>query len=551
MTEPVSRALAMRAALAVAFVAGPARAQQASATPAAAATESPPAPPTVPAAAPDELPNAGYVPGYRPDRAVGLSPFAPRVGGLPGGMTPGYAAPAPPSEWSFRWSGFLSASLQASVNGRAEPGSGQSTTVIHVPPQTLDEYGSFVGTATMPGQWAQLNFVYGNRYVSANLSLTTWNPSDPTTFYSLGSQQFINNFFLAYTPPPILGLRVRAMAGYFHSVYGAIGQYGLGLYTNPLIAAVHGVGEDIVVEFDEGDLITLRLEDGIIGNRNGMGAINVIPSGQNGAGSPIIWPSAWVHHVHASLERRGDLTFRLGLHYLTNWTQDDRLQVATDNQQTRQIDESYVRDGRVQTYGLDGALVSPILGFLGAAISYTHAVDAYPVKGLTTFGGDGESLTNRWFGQQTGGTGNLVALGVNYTASIGRIVSYPVAFNTDGPDLTLNVGAVLADSWSDFAPFDGRARYKAGADLYYTFLPFMGAGLRGDVVVPSSHDRMETFAVISPRLVFKSDWNSRDTVSVIYGKWLYGPHSHAETSSVTPGDRLDDQLFAINAQMWW
>jgi hypothetical protein len=507
-----------------------------------------------------EVPNAGaardvlsrpaYIPGYRLDRTLGLSPNVPRVGGLPGGMTPGYAAPMPATQWTFRWTGFLTASLQTSSNQRVQPAPGQSQLVFHTPPQTIDEYGSFVGTSTVPGQWAQLNFVYGNRYVSANLSITTWNPTDPTTFYQIGSQQFVNNFYLAYSPAPIGPVHLHALAGYFYNGYGAVGQSGLGIYTSPLVGGVHGVGEDLFAEYYVDDDTTVTAEDGIMGNRNGMGAINIVPSPQNGA-SPQVFPSAWVHHLHVGIETRGQLTLRARLHLLSNWAQDDRVQVAVDNQQTRQIDESYVKDGRITVYGADAAIASSLWGYVGAAASYTHGSNAYPVTGLNTFGGDGQSLTNRWWGQNSGGTGDLVAAGINYSASIGQIVSFPVAFNADGPDLTLNTGLIFAESWTQFQPFEARARFKYGADLLYTFLPFMGVGFRADVVVPNSHDAEETFVVVAPRLVFKSDWSSRDTVTLQYGKWFYGPHTHPEASSVTPGDRLDDQLFALNAQMYW
>jgi hypothetical protein len=547
--------------LALSLAAGTARADGTDTATPPPPPPAPPAPPSAEAAAvspaqpatkpKDELPGAAYIPGYRPDVAVGLSPYSPRVGGRPGGISPSYQAPVPSNEWTFRWTGFLTASLQTSSNTRVDPASGQSGTVFHVPPQTVDEYGSFLGTSTTPGQWAQLNFVYGNRYVTANLSLTTWNPADPTTFYQIGSQQFVNNIYLYYSPPPILGIRLHALVGYFYLTYGGLSQYGLGIYTSPLIGAVRGVGEDVFAEYDLSDRLTVRLEDGVMGNRNGMGAIGITPFGPNGAGTPVIWPSAWIHHLHASFEKRGDLTFRGGLHYITNWEQDDRVQQPADNPQTRAIDEASVPDGRIQTYGFDGAVISPVLGYLGGAISYTHAQNAYPVKGLTTFGGDGEQLTNRWFGQLTAGTGNLLAAGLNYTASIGRIASYPVPFNGDGPDLVLNAGVELAESWSDFDRFDRRVRTKFGADLFYTFLPFMGAGFRVDAVLPNSHDSGENFYVISPRLVFKTDWGSRDTLSLVYGKWLYGPTSHPEASTITPGDRLDDQLFAINVQMWW
>src|SRR5262249_12076936 len=52
-----------------------------------------PPPSSEPTEAPkDDLPNPGYVPGYRHDKTLGLSPYVPKVGALPGGMTPAYAA---------------------------------------------------------------------------------------------------------------------------------------------------------------------------------------------------------------------------------------------------------------------------------------------------------------------------------------------------------------------------------------------------------------------------------------------------------------------------
>jgi hypothetical protein len=322
------------------------------------------------------------------------------------------------------------------------------------------------------------------------------------------------------------------------------------MYTNAIVAAARGVGEDLIAEYDVNDAITLTLEDGIMGNRNGMGPIGINIIGANGQNS-IVWPSSWVHHLHFGFERKGTATLRARLHYMTNWSQDDRIQAQLDNPTTRQIDESYVRDGRIQTYGFDGSLSSGFWGYLGAGVSYTQARNSYPVKGLVTFGGDGESLTNRWFGQTSFGTGELVVAGIDYATSLGRMVSYPVPFNSDGPDLALHVGAIYAESWTNDPLWDGRARFKAGADLLYTFLPYMAVGVRGDAVVPNSKDGGETFYVFSPRVVLKSDWNSRDTVQLIYGKWFYGPRSHPEASSITTGTRLDDQLFAINVQMWW
>ena len=340
------------------------------------------------------------------------------------------------------------------------------------------------------------------------------------------------------------------MTGYFFAAYGAIGQYGYGMYTNPVVGGVRGVGEDVIAEYDLSDTLTLAIEDGIMGTRNGAAPISVIATGQNGVGATP-WPAAWVHHAHVGFEKRGEITARARLHFLDNWAQDDRVQLPYDNPSTRQLNETDVKDGRIRTYGLDASLASPVWGYVGAAVSYVQAENAYPIKGTVTFGGDGESLTNRWFGVPSGGTGQLLVAGANYTASLGRMVSYPVPFTAEGPDVTINAGFEIAKTWSDFAAFDGRVRHKYGADVLYTFLPFMGVGVRVDRVVPNSFDPEETFHVIATRLVLKTNWTSRETITLLYAKWFYGSHTHPEASTVMPGDRLDDQLFALNAQIWW
>jgi hypothetical protein len=51
--------------------------------------------------------------------------------------------------------------------------------------------------------------------------------------------------------------------------------------------------------------------------------------------------------------------------------------------------------------------------------------------------------------------------------------------------------------------------------------------------------------------VFHTGWNSHETITLLYAKWFYGPHTHAEASAVLQPDRRDDQLFALNVNLWW
>jgi hypothetical protein len=498
----------------------------------------------------DELSEAGYVPGYRRYVSVGMSPYAPRVGALPGGITPGYGAPMPDSDWTFRWSGYMNVSLQASIDRRHRLADGQSRTVLHIPPTTIDEYASFVGTSTVPGNWIGMRFAYGTSLVNANVSIDTWNPTRPTTYYQLRSQYFINNAYLEFQPVRVGDFRLRFNVGYFSNSYGNLSQYGGGIYTSPIVGGPRGVGETTVAELDLSESLVAVVEHGIMGNRDGRVPDDVVPSSITGYVRPT-WPAAWVHHAHAGLILKGEPEFRAQVHYLRNWSQDERVQQEVDNPGTRQMDEAHPRDGHINVYGADARLSSDTWGYLAAGTAMIFGKYAYPLKGLITYGGwDGEQLTDRWWGVDTGGTGKLWVFGINYGFSLGRIVSHPVEF-TEGPDVEINTGLHLTHTWSDFEPYDGRWRHKYGADVMYTFMRYVGFGGRIDRVVPNSKDSGETFHVLAPRLQFKTDWNSHEKVSLMYAKWFYGFRTRNEGTGLWTSERMDDQLVALNFNMWW
>jgi hypothetical protein len=503
----------------------------------------------VPVQAPqDTLQAAGYLPGYRAYQSLGASPFTPPTGAFPGGITPAYAAPMPAGDWTFRFTGFLNITGQFSVNERQ--GGMAPGFALHTPPTTVDEYQSFVGTATLPGQWVALNFKYGNRAVSANLSLSTWNPSNPTTYYQIGSQGFVNNAYLDFEIPSVGPLRVRAQAGYFYNYYGLLSQYGNGIYQNPSVGGPRGVGILLQGDTPLTPDLTLLIEGGFMGNRNGKNPIGTAPAGANSGVDPL-WAAAYVHHLHVGLQRKGDFVVTGRLHYLMNWSADDRGQLPIDNETgTRGVNEASLRNGHISVYGASVVVSHGIWGWLGVGGSHVRGENAYTLRGLITFGGEGDHLTRRWWGENNDGTGTLSVVSVNYFFSLGKIVSAPIPFNGDGPDLQVNLGGVIATTSTTHPEFDGRVRYKFGGDFLYKFLFFMGAGLRLDRVVPSSHDADQTFHVAAARLVFKTDWNSRESLMLLYAKWFYGPNSHPEYSNlVRPW--LDDQLVALNVNMWW
>ncbi|HMF39293.1 MAG TPA: hypothetical protein VKQ32_01300 [Polyangia bacterium] len=514
----------------------------------------------------DEVRDPGYLPGYRLVPSLGMSPYAPAVGALPGGLTPGYAAPMPPGDWTFQFSGFMNMTAQYGISKRPDAAPGQSSTVFHVPPNTVDEYQSFVGTSTMPGNWVQMNFRYGNRDVSANLTLSTWNPSEPTTYYQLGSQGFVNNAFITYNIPPLAKARLRATIGYFFNNYGNLGPYTAGIYQMPYVGGVRGIGYTLAGEYPLTPQLSFVLEQGIMGNRNGQAPAGNEAANPNSSVDPL-FSAAYVNHLHAGLVRKTDITWRLTLHYMVNWAQDDRPQYDVngnpmrDNMVTRGINEAHIPDGRIDVFGIDGSMNDPARwGLLAFGASHIDARNSFPLRGLLSFGGEGQQLTERWLGNDTQGTGKVDVVGINYSASLGRILAAGRPFDANGPDIALNMGAVVAvshtDSLCNDAPtcFDGRVRYKFGADALYSFLPYLGVGARVDHVAPNSKDSSETFNVLATRLVLRTDWQSREQIMLLYAKWFYGTNTHPEASNSTNSlllPRLDDQLIAINVNIWW
>jgi hypothetical protein len=518
-----------------------------------------PPPPPPPNLTKDAVRDPGYLPGYRTVPSLGMSPYTPSVGAMPGGLTPGFQAPMPPNEWTFMFTGFMNVSAQFGLSQRPNPAPGQSDLVLHTPPVVPEEYQSFVSTATVPGNWVQMNFRYGNRDVTANLTLSTWNPSEPTTYYQLGSQNFINNAFLTYNVGPIGRLRLRANLGYFFNNYGNLGPYTAGVYQSPYVGAVRGIGDAVTAEYPLTPQLSLLVEDGIMGNRNGHSPTGVAPANPNNNVDPL-FGSSYIHHLHVGLVHKTEITIRAQLHWLVNWGRDDRPQYNVDgtpmkdNMVTRGIDESHIPDAKISVYGFDASVTHPAYGLLALGASRIDARSAYPLRGLFTFAGEGNQLTERWLGVDTGGTGQVDALGINWSASLGRILAWPKLFDANGPDLAINAGAVLAQSHTASPAYSGRVRHKEALDLLYVFLPYMAVGGRVDQVVPDTGDSSQTFYVAAGRLVFKTDWQSRESIMLLYAKWFYGTHTHPEFSSIDnslPFPRLDDQLIALNVNVWW
>jgi hypothetical protein len=172
---------------------------------------------------------------------------------------------------------------------------------------------------------------------------------------------------------------------------------------------------------------------------------------------------------------------------------------------------------------------------------------------MSYYGSDtGELLTKRLLGQQGGGTGKLLIAGFEYNFSWGKFLWHPEAFWGEGPDLITSVFANVASTLESRDPsFDGRTLYKLGAEVTYRGLSWLAVSGRYDHVAPNSNDTQESFDVISPKLILRSDWNSNEQVTLSYTRWFYGAHTHGEAPNDYSHEELDNQMFALSFGMWW
>ena len=549
----------------------------------AATAASEAAKPQAPVEAKDELARPGYIPGYRRYPWFGLQPHVPHSASAFGGTVAPYGSPGPADVWNFNFSGFFAAGVRAAIRQRpVPPGSDRDTTALRNAVQTGEPF-SAGGTQ---GSWVQMNFEYGNRIATAHVTIDTWNPSRGASFTQLGSQNFIDSAYLTFRIPPIKKLRLGIAVGAFGQTYGNLGQYGGGFYSNST-GMVRGTGETVSAEYDLTDTLVLTADHGIMVSSDRApggcdrrpvsgGQIQVCavgsPTTPVNLGDPYD-PAAWVQHFHVGIIRNGDLTLQGQLHYLQNWSQDDSgfLPVAEEPTQgsranydpdprpeTPFVDESRTRaDGRLDAYGAT-------LGFKGGqwfrggvGLVHARAENAYALHGLNvSFVGDGETFSRDWIGprsveRETGDlVGSMWSAAAEAEFSWGTLWRLPEPYWGEGFNVTTGVGFQYGRISSEDPLRDGWDMYRVGIDGFASLLPWLAAGLRIDQVNPNLERPQQIFHALTARLVFRTWWNSHESVTLQYNKWIYGDEVPFNFRA-PPSEKLDTDALSFGFGMWW
>ncbi len=524
------------------------------------------------AAPADEKKNAGYIPGYRRMPSVGLSPHAPQnLPGLPGAVTPSFGAPLGGSELRFEFHGYLASSFRMGVGKRDTALAGQKVTTLHADPIVPGgAYGWLEQTNLVPGPWSQLTFQYGNDTVRATAIIGAWSlgrAQDATGYAQTESQIWLNDAFLTYTPK-VAPFGLAITAGVFQDQYGQMAQYSNGQYGIPLMGAIQGMGikSALLIPLEGG--VDLTVEGGFKGDLArvpagiAIDATTNFPRPEEG--------STYAAHGHVSATWKNVTP---ALHYVHSWSQDD-VYSPPDDPLTLVNENTSWPDGSLDIYGADIRANMARFGYFYAGVSHVVGKDTVSLSNLVQFmnSGGGRDFMERFWGFGSGGNGELTLAGLEYRLSLGTLLRYPQDFWGVGPDLTLALFGVYGsakggcDQFSeqtdgsvcipggDLGEFDTQVA-KYGIEGIYSFSKYVLATLRLDAVHPDLDEDDQTFHAITPRLIFRSDWQARETVGIQYTGYLFEEDAvpiNGDTRLVNTNSQNPDQhMFALFATMYW
>ncbi len=476
----------------------------------------------------------------KPLSTLSMDPAAPEMSSLPGGVTPAFGTlSTQPGDWRFDYHGLLFVPLRVGFNTRLNPQAGQSKTVLHAPPVVPENFQGFEYTNVIPDPWAQVNFSYGNRDVTATIIIAARSITEGDSYFNPPDQLGINDAFVTFREMTGERLRLKLDVGAFSNRYGNMGEYDSGRYGTPAIARIGGVGATQTGVYDLGDAQVMG-EVGLMGQLN-KAPLGVEPAGWNGYLDPNTGTS-FVPHAHVGASYRG--LGEVGLHYLRALSQDDR---ATPTTQP---------DGYIDVFAADMRLTMRHYGhfYLAASQVASHHARAVSdvIQILNAPGGPG--LMSEYFGQNYEGSGDLTTVAAQYDISIGNLLQYPHVFNGLGPDIFVSVFGIYTSVKSPEVGFDGKQRLKYGAEVSYSPLSWLALSGRYDRVIRDIDDAAQTTAIISPRVIFRSAYNARDQLVLQYSHWFNGSEVVVNSGAPplpNPSIRPDQDVLSLMVSMWW
>lgn len=456
--------------------------------------------------------------------SLGLSPELPHWSDA----APTEPAAAPPAS-GVEFHGYMRVPFRVGFGQRPDPSPGRARTQLHSPPQVPDyNYTNWTYTNNIPTPWTELRLSYGTTRARGTVVVAAYNLTD-AGWRDPSAQLGIHQAWVTLNFPDIFGpaLELEWNVGAFSNRYGAAGKYDAGKYDTYLFGRTHTAGETLTATAPLGEWV-LMLEHGI-------GAKLQRPPDGGDPNHPFPTASTLVHHAHFGARFRW---LQAGLHYLTSWGQDARATLQSP-------------DGRMTVWGGDLRFSSAAAGdgYLGVStIGADHVRSlADAIEVVHSFSGG--QFMNNYLGPKSDGSGRVTTVLGQYSLSLGQLSRLPEPFYGDGPDLTATLYGMLTLVRSDDSAFDRTRRLKGGAEVSYVPFKYLSGALRFDVVQPNLADNRQSFYVLSPKLVVRTNFLSNEQVTLQYSKYWNG--SSVTSSWPTQGAEPDRDVAQILATMWW
>jgi len=452
----------------------------------------------------------------------------------------GPAAVADDDSWKFEYHGYIRAPMFVGLGKRDKPLPGQSSTTLHWPVIPDNQFLSWQSTPHNKTDWAELYISLGNAWAKGTVSLQGYNFSEGA--YSDPPKQLgIADGYVDLTPD--LGyenVRLALRAGAFSNKYGSAGKYDAGEYDTYIFGRVHNTGEALHVDFDIDEDNTLWLE-------HGVGVKSPDPNQYNNTRFTLL------HHAHAGFNHGPGIQF--SAHYLDAWTQEEERNMPTGGSAV-----TNVPDGKMWVAGLDGRFDLGAFGYFYAAYSHLGLKDALTVSraievihasgggefglgavdnylGLSCVGAGGSQTPLFKMGEACSrGNGSVDTLLAQYEFGLTNFLQQSSGgqkFWGEGADLGLKLYGMYNRVHSDVAANDGIHKLKYGADLSYAALPWLTAAVRVDRLQPNSRIPEQSFSILSPRVVFKSKWVTREAITVQYSHYFYNQRTCPTSTDAT------------------
>jgi len=411
-------------------------------------------------------------------------------------------------------------------------------TVLHAPPLMAQDLRSFEYTAAVPTPWAQLNFIYGNKTVAGTVIMSATSFSDPSGYNDLIGQLGVSDAFIGANLTKYFGFPFLLSVGAQTGRYGAMGAYDAGRYATPLIARTNTIGETITTGYKLGEFFVL-LEQGL-GGQLGRPPAGMVPMGSNGFANPDVG-ATFVDHAHLGLAYGG--LGRFGLHYLSAFTKDD------------QVKSALVPNGTITVLGTDLNLTAGRAGHLYLGLAHTKATNSSVVSGAIEIlnARGGLELMEQYFGPNSNGNGSLTTYGAQYDLSISKLVFGPL-YTGVSSDILISLFSVGTKVSSDDPDYNGVFKVKAGGEVTYLMMSWLGVSERIDHVRLHGGDSKKAFSIFSSRVLFHTGWKSRDEFALQYSYFQNGTEVYAKTGyppTLDPTANLDRHVFTLSGTFWW